>query len=135
MYSYTTGGPFGLEDQVTTSGPGMTLIYHLVLPFLWCIPISLVTAELTCALPVQGGFYRWSRAAFGDMWGFLAGWWNWCGTFLLGASYAVLFADYLSFFWPQITGLERYMVSVALIAAMAWVNVAASALLPGSRRR
>jgi len=22
MYSYTTAGPFGLEDQVTTSGPG-----------------------------------------------------------------------------------------------------------------
>ena len=31
MYSYTTAGPFGLEDQVTTSGPGMTLIYHLVI--------------------------------------------------------------------------------------------------------
>ena len=46
MYSYTTAGPFGLEDQVTTSGPGMTLIYHLILPFFWCIPISLVAAEL-----------------------------------------------------------------------------------------
>lgn len=33
MFSYTTGGPFGLEDMVTTSGPGMTLIYLLVLPF------------------------------------------------------------------------------------------------------
>jgi amino acid transporter len=64
MYSYTTAGPFGLEDQVTTSGPGMTLIYHLVLPFFWCIPISLVAAELTTAMPVQGGFYRWTRAAF-----------------------------------------------------------------------
>lgn len=41
MYSYTIGGPFGLEDQVTTSGPGMTLIYHLMLPLFWCIPISL----------------------------------------------------------------------------------------------
>jgi hypothetical protein len=42
MFSYTTGGPFGLEDMVTTSGPGMTLIYLLVLPFFWCIPVSLV---------------------------------------------------------------------------------------------
>ena len=77
MYSYTTAGPFGLEDMVRTSGPGMTLIYQLVIPFFWCIPISLVAAELTTAMPVEGGFYRWTRAAFGDFWGFLAGWWNW----------------------------------------------------------
>src|SRR5256885_3949112 len=53
MFSYTTGGPFGLEDMVTTSGPGMTLIYMLVLPFFWCIPVSLVSAELTTAMPVE----------------------------------------------------------------------------------
>jgi len=58
MYSYTTGGPFGLEDVVTRSGPGMALIYNLVLPFFWCIPMSLVSAELTTAMPVEGGFYR-----------------------------------------------------------------------------
>ena len=95
MFSYTTGGPFGLEDMVTTSGPGMTLIYLLVLPFFWCIPVSLVSAELTTAMPVEGGFYRWTRAAFGDFWGFLAGWWNWSASFLLGGAYAVLFTDYL----------------------------------------
>src|SRR6266404_2928427 len=77
MYSYTTGGPFGLEEQVSSSGPGMTLLFHMLITFFWCIPISLVAAELTTAMPVQGGFYRWVRAAFGDFWGFLAGWWNW----------------------------------------------------------
>jgi amino acid transporter len=123
MYSYTTAGPFGLEDQVTNSGPGMTLIYHLVLPFFWCIPISLVAAELTTAMPVQGGFYRWTRAAFGDFWGFLAGWWNWCASFLLGSSYAVLFTDYLSFFFPWITGWKHYVISVLMIAVISYVNI------------
>jgi hypothetical protein len=52
MFSYTTGVPFGLEEQVTTSGPGMTLLYHLLIPLFWCIPISLVAAELTTAMPV-----------------------------------------------------------------------------------
>src|SRR5215831_19057163 len=66
MFSYTTGGPFGLEDMVTTSGPGITLLYLLIIPFFWCIPVSLVSAELTTAMPVEGGFYRWTRAAFGD---------------------------------------------------------------------
>jgi amino acid transporter len=123
MYAYTTAGPFGLEDQVTTSGRGMTLIYHLILPFFWCIPISLVAAELTTAMPVQGGFYRWVRAAFGDFWGFLAGWWNWSASFLLGGAYAVLFTDYLGFYFPQIIGWKHYVVSIVLIAIITWINV------------
>jgi amino acid transporter len=123
MFSYTTGGPFGLEDMVSTSGPGMTLIYLLVLPFFWCIPVSLVSAELTTAMPVEGGFYRWTRAAFGDFWGFLSGWWNWSASFLLGGAYAVLFTDYLTYYFPAITGWKHYLVSVALIALITWVNV------------
>ena len=123
MFSYTTGGPFGLEDMVTTSGPGMTLIYLLVLPFFWCIPVSLVSAELTTAMPVEGGFYRWTRAAFGDFWGFLAGWWNWSASFLLGGAYAVLFTDYLVYYFPGITGWKHYLVSLALIAVITWINV------------
>lgn len=123
MFSYTTGGPFGLESMVEKSGPGMALLYLLVLPFFWCIPVSLVSAELTTAMPVEGGFYRWTRAAFGDFWGFLAGWWNWSASFLLGGSYAVLFADYLGFYFPQITGWKHWLVSFALIAVITWVNV------------
>jgi amino acid transporter len=123
MFSYTTGGPFGLEDMVTTSGPGLTLIYLLVLPFFWCIPVSLVSAELTTAMPVEGGFYRWTRAAFGDFWGFLSGWWNWSASFLLGGVYAVLFTDYLKYPFPKMTAWQHYLISVALIAVITWVNV------------
>jgi amino acid transporter len=123
MYAYTTAGPFGLEDQVTTSGPGLTLLYHLILPFFWCIPVSLVAAELTTAIPVEGGFYRWVRAGYGDFWGFLAGWWNWSASFLLGGAYAVLFTDYIGFFFPAITGWKHYLVSVALVGVIAYVNV------------
>ncbi len=123
MFSYTTGGPFGLEDMVTTSGPGLTLVYLLLLPFFWCIPVSLVSAELTTAMPVEGGFYRWTGAAFGDFWGFLAGWWNWSASFLLGGAYSVLFTDYLRYYFPGIAWWQRYLVSVALIAVLTWINV------------
>src|SRR6266481_6661124 len=116
MFSYTTGGPFGLESMVTTSGPGMTLLYLLLIPLFLSIPVSLVSAELTTAMPVEGGFYRWTRAAFGDFWGFLAGWWNWCASFLLGALYAVLFTDYLAFYFPQLTGWRHFMVALSVIA-------------------
>ena len=123
MYSYTTGGPFGLEEMVTTSGPGMSLLYLLFLPFFLSIPVSLVAAELTTAMPVDGGFYRWTRAAFGDFWGFLAGWWNWSASFLLGSAYAVLFTDYLAFYFPGLVGWKHYLVSLAIIALIAWLNI------------
>ncbi len=123
MFSYTTGGPFGLEDMVTTSGPGITLLYLLILPFFWCIPVSLVSAELTTAMPVEGGFYRWTRAAFGDFWGFLAGWWNWSASFLLGGAYAVLFADYLAYYSPGMSTATHYLISLTLIVILTWVNV------------
>ena len=120
MYSYNTGGPFGLEEQVSTAGPGMALLYQLFIPLFWCIPISLVAAELTTAMPVEGGFYRWTREAFGDFWGFLAGWWNWCASFLLGGAYAVLFADYVA---PHLAPWKHYCISLAVIAVIGYVNV------------
>lgn len=123
MYSYNTAGPFGLEDQVRTSGPGMALLYQMLIPFFWCIPISLVAAELTTAMPVEGGFYRWTRAAFGDFWGFLAGWWNWCASFLLGGAYAVLFTDNVANYIPHLTPMQHYLIAVAAIVAIAYVNV------------
>jgi amino acid transporter len=123
MFSYCTGGPFGLEDMVNTSGPGMTLIYLLVIPFFWCIPVSLVSAELTTAMPVEGGFYRWVRAGFGDFWGFLAGWWNWSASFLLGSVYAVQFADYLGFYFPELTGWRHWIISLAIVAVITYINV------------
>jgi len=123
MFSYTTGGPFGQEDMVTTSGPGITLLYILILPLFWSIPVSLVSAELTTAMPVEGGFYRWTRAAFGDFWGFLAGWWNWTASFPLGSVYAVLFADYLKYAFPHMTWWEHYLISFTLIVLLTWINV------------
>jgi amino acid transporter len=127
MYAYATGGPFGLEDMVTTSGPGLTLLYLLFLPLFWCIPVSFVAAELTTAIPVEGGFYRWVRAGFGDFWGFLAGWWNWSASFLLAATYAVLFADYLtnyiSIYFTSVGGRTHYAIAIALIALICYVNV------------
>jgi len=123
MFSYTTGGPFGLEGMVSLSGPGMGLIFLLVIPFLLSIPVSFVAAELTTAMPVEGGFYRWTRAAFGDFWGFLAGWWNWSASFILGSSYAVMFTDYLTYYFPGINGWKHWLVSFAPIVVITWLNV------------
>jgi len=122
FYGYTAGGPFGYEEIFHSAGPGMALVFLAFVPFFWSIPISLAAAELNSILPVQGGFYRWSRAAFGDFWGFQCGWWNWTGTFLLNSLYGVLLMDYLSAYFPWITGNVKWAGACVALCVLAYLN-------------
>lgn len=85
--------------------------------------MSLASAELNSILPVEGGFYRWVRAAFGDFWGFQAGWWNWTGTFLLNSSYGVLFVDYLSPFVPGLAGFWKWIGAAGFLWILSYANI------------
>ncbi|HEY6489241.1 MAG: APC family permease [Terracidiphilus sp.] len=44
------------------------------------VPGALVINELSSRFPVEGGLYVWSREAFGDFHGFIAGWTYWIYT-------------------------------------------------------
>jgi amino acid transporter len=123
FYGYTAGGPFGYEEIFTASGPGMALAFLTFVPFVWCIPIALASAEMNSILPVQGGFYRWVRAAFGDFWGFQCGWWNWTGTFLLNALYGVLLMDYFADYLPWLTGNVKWAGAALALCLLAYLNV------------
>jgi len=122
FYGYTAGGPFGYEEIFSVSGPGMSLVFLALVPFVWSIPISFAAAELNSILPVQGGFYRWVRAAFGDFWGFQCGWWNWTGTFLLNSVYGVLFMDYLADYIPGLTGYWKWAGASLVLCFFAYLN-------------
>jgi glutamate:GABA antiporter len=45
------------------------------------VPSAFVITELSTRFPVEGGLYVWSKEAFGDFHGFLAGWTYWIYTF------------------------------------------------------
>jgi amino acid transporter len=122
FYGYTAGGPFGYEGIFHDSGPGMAILFLAIVPLFWSIPISFAAAELNSLLPVQGGFYRWSRAAFGDFWGFQCGWWNWAGTFLLNSLYGVLLMDYLSIYFPWLTGNVKWAGACLALCLLAYLN-------------
>lgn len=122
FYGYTAGGPFGYEEIFHSSGPGMALVFLTFVPLFWSIPISFASAELNSILPVQGGFYRWSRAALGDFWGFQCGWWNWTGTFLLNSLYGVLLMDYLSSYFPGLTGNLKWAGACIALCLLAYLN-------------
>ncbi len=122
FYGYTAGGPFGYEEIFSKSGPGMALLFLAFVPIFWSIPMSYAAAELNSLLPVQGGFYRWSRAAFGDFWGFQCGWWNWVGTFLLNSLYGVLVMDYLVFYFPWLKGNAKWAGACLVLGFLCYIN-------------
>src|SRR6202041_962278 len=59
------------------------------------VPTALVIIELSSRFPEAGGLYAWSKEAFGEFHGFVAGWTYWVYTFfyfpgLLVASAAMM---------------------------------------------
>jgi amino acid transporter len=121
LYAYCSGGPFGFESMVSTSGPGLALLFILLVPWFFSVPMALATAEMASAMPVEGGFYRWTRAAFGNFWGFQCGWWNWTGTFLMSAAYGVMLADYIAQVLP-LRPVAHWLIAAALLAVVGYLN-------------
>ena len=70
MYCLVAGGAFGIEEMISASGPGLTLLMLVVLPFIWAGPQALVSAELGSAIPEAGGFYKWVQRGLGEFWAF-----------------------------------------------------------------
>jgi amino acid transporter len=118
-----SGGPYGIEDTVTSFGPGLTLLLLLLVPLLWSLPVALVVAELGSAMPDEGGYVTWTTRAFGPFWGFQVGWWSWLDSFVDVAVYPVLFVEYLRHWYPAMAPLERWLLALAFIAALTTLNL------------
>ena len=65
-FSCVAGGPFGIETAVQAAGAMPTIIGLFVAGALWGCPQALITAELSAAIPANGGPVIWTRRAFGD---------------------------------------------------------------------
>src|SRR5580692_5449053 len=52
----------------------------LLAALLFFMPSALVIVELSTRFPAEGGLYVWSKEAFGDFHGFMAGWCYWVYT-------------------------------------------------------
>jgi amino acid transporter len=98
-------------------------------PWLWGFPTALMTAELSAAMPEDGGYVVWVERAFGRFWGFQEGWWSWLCSFADNALYPVLFAEYLKFWFPKMTPAQYFLVCLVVIAVFTWLNVRGTSLV------
>jgi amino acid transporter len=128
--------------SAAAAGPSILLVWVAAL-LCFFIPLAASVMELSSRLPQEGGIYLWTREAFGNFPGFLAGWCYWMSNlpffaavlYFGGASalyafgpaglkwaasplYAILFA---SFWLALITGLN-----IVGVNAGKWLNNFAS---------
>jgi amino acid transporter len=122
IYILVSGGSFGIEDMVSSSGPGLTLLLLILLPIFWSLPMALIASELGSALPGEGGFYVWARRALGDFWGFQTAWWWSLSVFVDSSVYIVLGVGYLQN-WLGFSQLWFYVICWAIIAVFTLVNI------------
>ncbi len=122
LYASTCGGPYGVENYVAETGPGLLILLIFVTPFLWGIPVALATAELAPLRPVEGGYYRWVREILGEFWGFQAGACTFIASFLDNALYPVLFSASLQHWSPDLSRWHRWLAAVAFIAILTYLN-------------
>ena len=96
---------------------------------LFFLPTALIIIELSTRFPSEGGLYVWSKEAFGDFHGFVAGWAYWIYTFfyfpgLLTASVAM--SVYIGGpKWGYLAGNQHYLLwaSLSLLGVAVILNI------------
>jgi amino acid transporter len=122
IFCMVAAGAYGIEDMIPTTGPGLTLILLLVIPFLWGVPLGLVASELGSAIPEEGGYYKWIQRGLGNFWGFQAGWWRTLSIYVDSTVYIVFAVAYLDTFFTM-SPLTNYLVKAGCIALFTYINI------------
>lgn len=121
IFVLVCGGYFGIENIVSSSGPGLAILILVLFPIFWAVPQALIASELGSALPEEGGYYKWVQRAFGEFWGFQVGWWRTISCYVDSALYIVLAAGYIGVF-VELTDLQSYLVKATLVLFFTWIN-------------
>jgi glutamate:GABA antiporter len=96
---------------------------------LFFLPTALIIIELSTRYPAEGGLYVWSKEAFGDFHGFVAGWSYWIYTFfyfpgLLTASVAMsVYIGGPKYAWLASSPKYLLWASLGLLAVAVLFNI------------
>lgn len=124
LFCLVAAGAFGIEDMISTSGPGLTIAMLIVFAIIWAYPICQTVSELSAIMPSEGGIYVWVKEALGEFWGFCMGWWGTVSIYLSTATYVVLIVDYAADFIPALTDpFIEFIVKLAIVAFFIIMNL------------
>lgn len=110
------------------SGTSSISLWVLAAVFFF-LPTALIIVELSSRFPSEGGLYVWSKEAFGDFHGFVAGWSYWTYTFfyfpgLLTASVAMsVYIGGPKYSWMASNPQYLLWASLGLLAVPVVLNI------------
>lgn len=122
IFCLVAAGCYGIEEMIPQAGPGMTVIMLIVLPFIWGLPFGLVASELGSVRPQEGGYYKWVQEAFGEFWGFQAGWCRTVSIYIDNTLYVILAGGYAASEW-DLSAWQEFALKAVMILIFTYINV------------
>lgn len=128
VFFLVCGGSYGTEDLGGTIAPLYAILGIVVVPWLFSLPIALVTAELATSMTDQSGFIMWIKRGWGDFYAHL-------DTLLVNiimvldlALYPGIFLTYLQalvheFKAGVLSGWKGYPVNVLFVLTGGAINI------------
>jgi len=125
MVLFTVSAILLLDTLTAAASVGApSVFWWIFLGIIFFVPIALISAELGCAYPEQGGIYAWIRDAFGGRWASRATWCYWVNTAVWVPAIFILFAGvFKQMFFPELSLLWQIAIGVALTWLAVLVNV------------
>ena len=131
-YMMVSGGPYGIEELVGSSGYVLAVVILLVIPVAWSLPVGLMVGELSAAIPSDGGFYIWVRRAMGPFWGFQEAWLSLAASVFDMTSYLALFVLSLARIWAPALHYGFWIGTAIVVVSVSWNLLGAKPVGDGS---
>jgi amino acid transporter len=113
-FFYVCAGPYGQGEAIGAGGAKWTFVFTLITPFVFSLPVALISSEQASRMPQCGGCCEW---------GFILGWFvgfnnvyvRLLCNFFDSPIYPVMTADYLADFWPELEDHIGYRFLVVAV--------------------
>lgn len=118
LFFVTTGTNLQWVAFAAAAGPSSLVLWTLG-ALLMFLPLSYCVLHLAPRFPEEGGLYSWSKRAFGDGAGFIAGWMYWCSNlpyfpgllYFIASNALYIFGDRLLFLQQS----KAYFITVSIL--------------------
>jgi amino acid transporter len=122
---FTVSAILLLDTLASAATVGVSSIFWwLFLGVVFFIPFALITAEMSCSYPEQGGIYAWVKTAFGSRWAARASWSYWINTAVWIPAISILFAGiFKQMFIPDLSLFGQIGIGLMLTWVTVLVNI------------
>lgn len=125
MVLFTVSAILLLDTLAAAASIGSSSIFWWVfLGIIFFVPFAMISAEMGCTYPQQGGIYAWVRNAFGARWGSRVSWGYWVNTTVWIPAIFIMFAGVLrQLFLPGLSIAGQIGVGIALLWFAIGLNI------------